>query len=123
VSPARLLLCAHVSLALLGSGQLAAVASLARRAEGPLLLRLLRNGRLALGLVLLTGAALDVEAGGAWHEQWWFRSSALLLLATGVLLAVAQRQAKAERFRALCGISWLMCGLIGAIATLMELKP
>jgi hypothetical protein len=131
----------HVLVAVLGVGSIASLAVLAgtaRRAGRPStdpsawLGPLLRYSAISLGAMLATGAFLDVAAGGAFHEAWWFRGSALMLVATGGLHAQARRAVR----RGLAGegitaatltrverIAYGMCALIAAIAVLMETKP
>src|SRR5438093_6679312 len=84
----------HVVVAVLGLGSLlsvAVVAAIARRA-GPgstdvtaWLATLLRYSAVSLAAMLATGAMMDFVTGGTFHDWWWFRASALLLVATGVL--------------------------------------
>jgi hypothetical protein len=131
----------HVLVAVLGVGSIASLALLsgiARRAGrgstdpsawlGPLL----RYSAVSLGAMLATGAFLDFAAGGAFHKAWWFRGSALMLVATAGLHAQARRTVR----RGLAGegvtavtlsrverIAYGMCALIAAIAALMETKP
>jgi hypothetical protein len=129
----------HVLVAVLGVGSIASLAVLAgtaRRAGrgstdpsawlGPLL----RYSAVSLGAMLATGALLDFAAGGAFHEAWWFRGSALLLVATGGLHARARRAVRlggegvtAVTLRRVERIAYGMCALIAAIAVLMETKP
>jgi hypothetical protein len=131
----------HVLVAVLGVGSIASLAVLAGTAQrsgrgstdssawlGPLL----RYSAVSLGAMLATGALLDFVAGGAFHEAWWFRLSALMLVATGGLHAQARRTVRrglagegvtAVTLRRLERIAYGMCALIGAIAVLMETKP
>jgi uncharacterized membrane protein len=131
----------HVLVAVLGLGSIASVAvvaSTARRAGrgsrdvsawlGPLL----RYSAFSLAAMLVTGVLLDFAAGGAFHEAWWFRGSALLLVATGVLHGQARRafrSAGASKddpdavLRRVERIAYGMCALIAAITVLMEVKP
>ncbi len=131
----------HVVVAVLGLGSIlsvALVAAASRRAgRGPAeasagLAPLLRFSAISLGTMLVTGILMDVAAGGAFHDWWWFRGSALLLVLTGVLHARARRivggglASDAGRAAALRGIEHLaygMSALIAVIAVLMELKP
>jgi heme A synthase len=134
-------LVAHVLVAILGVGSIAAVALVAatgRRAgrgasDVSIWLRpLLRYSAFSLAGMLVTGALLDFAAGGAFHEAWWFRGSALLLLATGALNGRARRVVRRESaneedagkvLRRVERMAYAMCALIGAITVLMELKP
>jgi hypothetical protein len=131
----------HVIVATLGVGSIASlalVASAARRAgsgmgDGSTWLQpLLRYSAFSLGAMLLTGILLDVAAGGAFHEAWWFRGSALLLVATGVLHGQARRAVRTGLARAGNGdavlrrierIAYGMCALVAVIVFLMEVKP
>jgi len=106
-----LLLAFHVIVAVLGVGQLTA---LARTGSEAFFLPV----RIALALMFITGAALEYVSGGAWHQFIWFRASAGLLIASGVLLAFAKRN---ERLRKT--LAWTCCALIAIITALMELKP
>jgi uncharacterized membrane protein len=131
----------HVVVAVVGLGSIlsvALVAAASRRAGGApadvaaWLAPLLRFSAMSLGVMLLTGILMDVAAGGVFHDQWWFRGSALLLVLTGALHGRARRIAgrglgpEARRDAALLGIERLaysMSALIAAIAVLMEVKP
>jgi uncharacterized membrane protein len=131
----------HVLIAILGLGSVASVALVATTARrsgrawkdvsawlGPLL----RYSAFSLAAMLVTGVLLDFAAGGAFHEAWWFRGSALLLVATGVLHAQARRAVRSGLagedthgvvLRRVERIAYGMCGLIAAITVLMEAKP
>jgi hypothetical protein len=134
-------LAAHVLVAVLGLGSIASVAvvaATARRAGrasievsawlGPLL----RYSVFSLAAMLITGILLDLVAGGAFHRAWWFRVSALLLLATGALHAQARRtvrkglakeSSREVVLRRVEHIAYGMCALIASITVLMEVKP
>jgi hypothetical protein len=134
-------LVAHVLVAVLGLGSIASVAivaSAARRvgrgsAEVPTSLGpLLRYSGFSLGAMLATGILLGLASGGAVHAAGWFRASALLLVATGILHAQARRVvrrgvAEGENgdltLRRVERIAYGMCALIAVIAALMEVKP
>jgi hypothetical protein len=134
-------LAVHVIVAILGLGSIASVAlvaSAARRAGRgltdvlPWLGPLLRASGISLGIMLITGVLLDVVVGGTFHERWWFRGSALLLIVTGVLHGLARRTVRrplptAEdrdaALRRVERIAYGMCALIAAITVLMEVKP
>jgi hypothetical protein len=131
----------HVLVAVLGVGSIASLAILAGTARrsgrgstdpSAWLAPLLRYSAVSLGAMLLTGALLDFVAGGAFHEAWWFRGSALMLVATGGLHAQARRAVRrglagegvtAVTLRRVERIAYGMCALIAAIAVLMETKP
>jgi hypothetical protein len=134
-------LAAHVLVAVLGLGSVASVAvvaAVARRAGrasvevsaslGPLL----RYSASSLAAMLITGILLDLAAGGAFHGTWWFRISALLLIAAGALHGQARRavrQGLAKEndgeavLRRVEHIAWGMCSVIAMITVLMEVKP
>jgi hypothetical protein len=131
----------HVLVAVLGLGSIASLAVLAgtarRAGRGAMdpsawLSPLLRYSAVSLGAMLATGAFLDLVAGGGFHEAWWFRGSALMLVATGGLHAQARRAVRrglagegvtAVTLRRVERIAYGMCALIAAIAVLMETKP
>ncbi len=84
----------HVLVAVLGLGSIASVAIIAATARrsrrgakeifswlGPLL----RYSAISLGAMLVTGILLDLAAQGTFRHYWWFRGSALLLVAIGAL--------------------------------------
>jgi hypothetical protein len=81
--------------------------------------------------MLLTGILLDIAAGGAFRHLWWFRGSALLLVATGALHAQARRalrsgltqQSEDVALRRIEWIAYTMCVLVALIVVLMEVKP
>jgi hypothetical protein len=132
-------LVAHVIVAVLGLGSVSSVAIVAgavRRAGGGAagfslwLGPLLRYSALSLAAMLITGILLDLTAGGAFRGSWWFRGSALLLFATGALHAQARRALRPGSqddgdaiLKRVERIAYGMCGLLGAITVLMEVKP
>ena len=131
----------HVVIAVLGLGSILSVAlvAAATRKAGlsavqvsTWLAPLLRFSAISLGAMFITGILMDAAAGGAFHQQWWFRGSALLLVLTGVLNGLARRAVgrglgpDVGRDAALRGIERLaygMSALIAVIAALMEVKP
>lgn len=136
------ILAIHVIVAVLGLGSIASVAlvsATARRAgrgstdAAAWLQPLLRYSALSLAAMLVTGALLDFTAGGAFHEFWWFRGSAILLIATGALHGQARRAMRVGlanegrggdvMLRRIERIAVIMCALIAVIAILMEVKP
>ncbi len=134
-------LVAHVLVAVLGLGSvvsIAIVAALARKDRRdsaevlPWLIPLLRYSAFSLGAMLVTGILLDIAANGAFHGSWWFRGSALLLVATGALHGQARRTIRlslAEKansdtvLRRLERLTFAMCILVAGISVLMEVKP
>ena len=124
MTPYGVLLSVHVVVAILGLGQLAALGVLAGNTERSRALgSLVRNSRIALVLMFTTGAALDFTAGGAWHELWWFRGSALLMLVLGVLSWRVHRALQSGQWPSVRRAAFAMCGTVGLITALMELKP
>jgi hypothetical protein len=123
------LLVVHVVIAVLGVGSLASVAVLAASGRTQLLTSippLLRYSAISLGAMLITGILLDIAARGALHQAWWFRGSAVLLIATGALHGMARRTIRHSgdgSLRRLARIAYGMCGLVAAITILMEVKP
>jgi hypothetical protein len=126
------LLVIHVIVAILGVGSIASVAivaATARRAghaSTQVLLTiapLLRYAVFSLAAMLVTGILLDLAAHGAFHESWWFRGSALLVVATGALHGFARRAMRAAALRRVEWIAYGMCALVAVITMLMEVKP
>jgi hypothetical protein len=131
----------HVLVAVLGLGSIASVAVVAAtgrrvgRASTEVLAwigPLLRYSAFSLAAMLVTGALLDFIVGGAFSAKWWFRVSALLLVATGVLHGLARRAIRSglasdgDRdavVRRVERIAFGMCALIAVITVLMEAKP
>ncbi len=134
-------LVAHVLVAVLGLGSVVSIAivtALARKGRRdpaevlPWLIPLLRYSTFSLGAMMATGILLDVAAKGAFHRSWWFRGSALLLVATGALHGQARRTVRlsfVEKansdtvLRRLERLAFAMCILIAGISVLMEVKP
>jgi len=134
-------LVAHVLIAVLGLGlvvSIAIVAALARKGGRdwaevlPWLIPLLRCSAFSLGAMLATGILLDLAAKGAFHESWWFRGSALLLVATGALHGQARRTVRLSKvekassemvLRRIERLAFAMCILIAGVSILMEVKP
>jgi hypothetical protein len=140
ITPFTSVLALHVVVAVLGVGSIASIAIVAgasRRAgrvTDEVLLTLgslLRASGISLGVMLVTGVLLNLAAGNGFSATWWFRGSALLLVATGVLHGIARRTVRAapasadrgSALRRVEGLAYAMCALIAVIAVLMELKP
>jgi hypothetical protein len=136
----RATLCFHVIVAILGIGLVAALpiaARLARRAgadlgKPDLLAAVLRTTQWSLALMFLTGAAMDLEVGGAYHGSGWFRASVVLLVFLGFSHARARAALRkgmapggawAPALRRVERWGWTMCATVALIAILMELKP
>ena len=133
------LLVAHVLVAVLGLGSIAAVAIVAataqrveRRSAGALMWLgpLLRCSAFSLPAMMLTGFLLNLTAAGAFSAAWWFRGSVLLLVATIALQAQARRAVRHGSanendgdLRRVERIAYGMCALIAVITVLMEVKP
>jgi hypothetical protein len=121
----------HVLVAILGSGQIGAVAVMlaaARRAgtapaDGARAVApLLPYVRVSLGLLVLTGVAMDRLASGALHHLWWVRLS-FLLVVLELLLLRRVRGTLARGGGGLEPLAWSMCGVLGLIIVLMRVKP
>ncbi|MBI2688266.1 MAG: hypothetical protein HYX27_18335 [Acidobacteria bacterium] len=126
------LLVAHVLAAVLGLGSIASIAiiaSIARRGRRAVtevstwLSPLLRYSALSLAAMLVTGVLLDFSVAGAFSRTWWFRGSALLLLATGAIHGRARRAIRQPDIHRVERMAYGMCLLIAAITVLMEVKP
>jgi hypothetical protein len=133
-------LVAHVLVAILGLGSIASVAIVAAAARSvgrgstaalTWLCPLLRYSGLSLAAMLATGILLGIT-GGAVHEAWWFRASAVLLVPTGVLHAQARRAVRRGLangddgglvLRRVARLGYAMCAIIAVITVLMEVKP
>jgi hypothetical protein len=131
----------HVLVAVLGLGSIlsiAVVAVMARRAGRdaadalPWLGPLLRLSAFSLATMMATGIILDLAAKGAFSKSWWFRGSALLLVATGALHGTARRAVRSGfrngsdtgiAPRRVERLAYAMCAAIAGITVLMEVKP
>ena len=135
------ILALHVVVAVLGLGSVLSVALLATAARrptrasadvSPWLGPLLRCSALSLAAMLATGILMDFATRGAFHEWWWFRASALLLVVTGILHGRARRAVGRDLInqdgrdvvlRRVERLAYGMCALVAAITVLMEAKP
>jgi hypothetical protein len=131
----------HVVVAVLGLGSIASIAIVAgsarRAGRGPEMVLpwlspLLRFSAFSLGAMLVTGILLDLAAKGAFHDLWWFRGSALLLVAAGALhggmrrtvrLGLAKQTEPDAVLSRVERLAYAICTLIAAITLLMEVKP
>jgi len=130
----------HVVVAVLGLGSVVSIAVVAatarRRGRGSpdvsaWIAPLLRASAASLAAMLATGIVMDVVTRGAFHEWWWFRASALLLVATGLLHARTRRAVRAaldpargdDALRRVERMAYGMSALIAGITVLMEAKP
>ncbi len=141
MSAYTLLISLHVVVAILGIGQVGALAvatSAARRNGVPFaalaawIRPLLLGVRISLPVMFVTGAILDFSSGGAHHEWWWFRLSALLLVITFIINARARAalakgvETEGSGPAALGRVeraSWSMCAAVAMITVLMQAKP
>jgi hypothetical protein len=131
----------HVVVAVLGVGQVGAIAigaSSARRSGMALaqaatwLAPLLRSTRWSLVAVVATGISIDVAAGGVYHHSWWVRLSGFLMVVTFLFhrraLATVSRVLRGEgdaaaAFQRVERAAWSMCGTVALVTMLMEAKP
>jgi len=127
---------AHVVSAVLGVGSVGGVAVTAHAASragtlgGTPIVPMLRLTSIGFALTFLTGAALDLAAGGAFHDRWWFRIAGISMVVAGVLLGILRRRARraiaGDGAVSLPGLAWLAYGAAAVVAwitTLMELRP
>lgn len=131
----------HVLAAVFGAGQVLAmflVAVAGRRlalptaSTVPLLRRLLLLAARGFVGLFVSGAILDFTSGRAFDHALWFRVSAFLLLALGVLAGLAARELRRQSRlavsspSALRGVERIFIGmslLVGAAVVLMAVKP
>jgi hypothetical protein len=134
MTPYTIAISLHVVIAVLGVGQIGAVAlgtTVSRRSGVALpvattwLRPLLRCTRWSLVAMFVTGASMELIGHGTFHESWWFRGSALLLFLTLFL----NRRAFAALGDATRGLQrverlgWWMSANMAVAAVLMEVKP
>jgi hypothetical protein len=124
----------HVLTAVLGIGQIVAIAVLASAtgkgepapAVTAALKALTRSANWSALVMLLTGVAIDLTGGRVFDRTWWFRGSTLLLLALGALLGIVQgalRKAEPGYIGKVGGLARWMCVVVAALVVLMVLKP
>jgi hypothetical protein len=128
----------HILTAILGLGQIAAMASLASSSAESTgsappwraLQRLATTSSWSLLVMLLSGVALDYSVGGGYHGFWWFRLSFLGLLVIGALLGWTRRTIRKnvssgdrQALRGVSRATWVICGLIAIISIVMQTKP
>ena len=141
ISLFTLALVLHVLVAVLGLGSILSIAVIAvmgRRGRRdpidvlPWLRPLLRLSTVSLVAMLGTGVILDLAAKGGFHEFWWFRASALLLVAAGALngrarrivqLGFAQKAESGVALQRVERLAYAMCGFVAGITILMEVQP
>jgi hypothetical protein len=124
----------HAAIAVLGTGQLAAIAVVAKAGrEGtaaartiPIIGKLASTATWSLVLLLLTGALAMYVGTAFFLQMWWLRISMVLFLVLGALSGQVRRavrhgdEASLPRIERL---AWAMCVLLFAIVVLMETKP
>jgi hypothetical protein len=124
----------HILTAILGLGQIAAMASLvslpAESVPWRALQRLATTSSFSLGLMLLSGLALDFSVAGGYHGFWWFRLSFLGLILIGGILGWTRRTIRKAVTSgdggALPGVRraiWLVVVLIAVVSVIMQTKP
>src|SRR5262245_31703130 len=130
----------HVLVAVLGVGQVGAIAVAASAARRSAALPpavtglglLLRYTRWSLAAMFATGIWIDFMAGGVYHHAWWFRVSAALMVVAFALqrralaLVSAAPPADGEAsvpLRRLERTAWSVCVVVASIVVLMEAKP
>jgi hypothetical protein len=134
-------LAVHALVAVLGIGQVLAIAFLAadlrpgsEQLAGTVAVirRLSRVTSISLGLMLLSGIGLMIPTHGAYGQQWWFRISFLLFLVLGFFNGQVGRGLRkvtgpagdaAAAIGRLRTNAWTMCGLVAIIVCLMAAKP
>jgi hypothetical protein len=135
MSPFILTLLLHTLAAVLGIGQISAIAVVGSALAGkggaapaviPALERLVRGATWSSLVMLVTGIALDLEVDRAFDRTWWFRGSVLLLVVLGYLLMRAKRALRGGDAAAVAGAGRLargMAAIVVLLVGLMILKP
>jgi len=131
-----LLVALHVIAAVAGGGLVFALVLVANGpavdAAVPALIarlqRLLRANGVALGLLIVTGVAAAVVAGGAMWSMRWLKLSMGLAIVLGAIGGVTQARLRRSRgdagaLRAVGRVAWVMSAIVAAIAFLMAAKP
>jgi uncharacterized membrane protein len=132
----------HALVAVLGVGQVLALAVLAGEARTGgdrlpatlgLMRRLARVTSISLGLMLLSGIGLMIPRRGAYGAAWWFRVAFVLFFVLGFFNGQLQRalraaggsvsDASARAVARLPTLAWTMCGIVAVIVILMAAKP
>jgi uncharacterized membrane protein len=135
-------LAVHALVAVLGVGQIVAIAVLASDARAgsdrlpatlAVVARLARIMGISFGFMLLSGIGLMIPTHGAFGAQWWFRISFVLFLVLGFFHGQLMRALRAAGGPASEGstravsrmrsVAWTMCGLVAVIVMLMAAKP
>jgi hypothetical protein len=135
MSAFTLTLLVHMLAAVLGIGQISAIAVIGGATAGkgdagpvvtPALERLVRGANWSALVMLLTGAALDLEVDRVFDRTWWFRGSVLLLVVLGYLLMRTKRALRGGDSAAVAAAGRLARGmvvLVVVLVVLMILKP
>jgi hypothetical protein len=120
----------HVLVAVLGTGQVAAIALLARTVRRTphedtytLLRRLVRLFNASLLIMLVTGVAMALIVGPFFERTIWFRTSTLLVLVVGALAGMMGGAVKKRSAARAEGLAWGMVGLVTVMVLLMVAKP
>ncbi len=120
----------HVLTAVLGTGQVVAIALLARTVRASphdptraLLARLVRLFQWSLLVMLVTGVAMALVVGSFYERTIWFRTSSVLVLVVGALSGMMGAALKRKNERRAEGLAWGMVALVAVMALLMVAKP
>ncbi len=120
----------HVVTAVLGVGQIAAIAPLARSARlapheetSALLRRLLVFFNYSLLVMLATGVLIALVVGPPFERTIWFRASSVLVLIVGALAGMMRGALKKKAALRAERLAWAMVGLVAIISLLMVAKP
>ena len=131
----QLAISVHIVTAILGLGQVAAIAVLAsstsvQAGSWAALTRLSRGTSWSLGIMMLSGVLVEYALGGPFHDTWWFRLSFLGVVLLGAIngrmgRGLRKRESAGDE-RTLNGVvrsAWIMCAITAVIAVAMEIKP
>jgi hypothetical protein len=120
----------HVLTAVLGTGQVAALAFLARSVRlapheetSALLRRLVVLFSWSLLVMLVTGVLMALLVGPAFERTIWFRASSVLVLVVGALAGMMGGALKRKAALRAEGLAWGMVGVVAIMALLMVAKP
>jgi hypothetical protein len=121
----------HVLTAVLGIGQVTAIAALARAVRSApqetgaaaVLRRLLVLFNWFLLVSLVTGVIIALIVGPPFERTIWFRASTLLVLVVGALAGMMRGALKRKALPRAEGLAWGMVGVVAIMVSLMVLKP
>jgi hypothetical protein len=121
----------HVLTAVLGIGQVTAIAALARvvryspneQGAASLLRKLLVLFNWFLLVSLVTGVLMALLVGPSFERTIWFRASALLVLVVGALAGMMRGALKKNAAQRAERLAWGMVGVVAIMVSLMVLKP